>query len=80
MSEQQHWHVRMERWLTDKVTPEIKIKSSFNYRLPDDYADLLNGIEQIDEAYRDSVFASINQHLDKKFGSDNFFPQELLYA
>lgn len=80
MNEQEHWQVRMERWLTDKNEPEVKVKSSFNYRLPADYADLLNGIDQIDEAYRDSVFAGIRQHLDKEFSADGFFPQELIYA
>ena len=80
MNEQEYWQVRMERWLTDKVSPEVKVKSSFNYRLPADYADLLNGIEEIDEAYRDSVFAGIRQHLEKEFAADGFVPMELIYA
>ena len=70
----------MIRRLTDKVSPDVIVESVVKYELPADYADLLNGIDQIDEAYRDSVFAGIRQHLEKEFAADGFFPEDLIYA
>tara|TARA_B100002019_G_C20970551_1_gene450861 strand:+ start:329 stop:556 length:228 start_codon:yes stop_codon:yes gene_type:complete len=72
------WKVRMERWLTDGKSPEIKIKSSFDYELPADWADMLNGIDEVDEEYQQSILHGIHIHLQKKFGNSGFFAQELI--
>lgn len=72
------WKVRMERWLTDGKSPEIKIKSSFDYELPADWGDMLNGIDEVDEEYQQSIIHGIHTHLQKKFASSGFYAQELI--
>ena len=72
------WKVKMERWLTDGKSPEIMVKSSFEYELPADWGDMLNGFDHIDEEYRASVLEGIHKHLVKKFGNSGFYPQELI--
>ena len=68
----------MERWLTDGKSPEVMVKSSFDYELPADWGDLLNGFDHIDEEYRESVLSGIQLHLQKKFADSGFYPQELI--
>jgi len=63
----------MVRKLTNKVSPDVICESSFQYTLPADWGDMLNGLEQIDSAYHDSVFEGIQKHLQKKFAADGFF-------
>lgn len=72
------WKVRMVRQLTDKVSPDVIVESSFEYELPLDWHNMLEGWEHIDEPYRDSVLAGIHQHLQKEFGDCHFYPQELI--
>jgi|TARA_B100000085_G_C18413067_1_gene459433 hypothetical protein len=73
-----YWKVRMERWITDGESPEVKIKSSFDYELPRDWSEMLDNIDMVDEAYRDSVFMGVMQHCSNKHGKSGFFPQELI--
>ena len=72
------WKVRMERWLTDGVSPEVKITSSFEYELPRDWSEMLENIDMVDEAYRDSVFAGVMQHCVNEHGKSGFYPQDLI--
>ncbi len=72
------WKVRMERWLTDGKSPEIMVKSSFDYELPADYSSMLESFEHIDEEYRGSILEGVNRHLIKKFADSGFFAKELI--
>jgi len=72
------WKVKMERWLTDGKSPEIMVKSSFDYELPADYSSMLESFEHIDEEYRGSVLEGVHKHLIKKFAGSGFFAQELI--
>ena len=76
--EEKLWKVKMERWLTDGKSPEIMVKSSFNYELPADYSSMLESFEHIDEEYRGSVLEGVHKHLVKKFADSGFFAQELI--
>lgn len=68
----------MERWLTDGNSPDVTVVSSFEYELPADWGDMLNGFDHIDEEYRASVLEGIHKHLVKKFAESGFFAQELI--
>ena len=68
----------MERWLTDGNSPDVTVVSSFEYELPADWGDMLNGFDHIDEEYRASVLEGIHKHLVKKFADSGFFAQELI--
>lgn len=72
------WKVKMERWLTDGKSPDIIVKSSFDYELPADWGDMLNGIDQVDEEYQQSILHGVHTHLQKKFGNSGFYAQELI--
>ena len=72
------WKVRMVRHLTDKVSPDVIVESSFEYELPRDWSEMLESCVKVDEAYRDSVFAGIMQHCVKEFGSSGFYPKDLI--
>ena len=72
------WKVKMERWLTDGKSPDIIVKSSFEYELPADWGDMLNGIDQVDEEYQHSILHGVHTHLQKKFGNSGFYAQELI--
>ena len=72
------WKVRMERWLTDGKSPEIMVKSSFDYELPADYSSMLESFEHIDEEYRGSVLEGVHRHLVKKFADSGFFARDLI--
>ena len=72
------WKVKMERWLTDGKSPEIMVKSSFDYELPREYSSMLESFEHIDEEYRGSVLEGVHKHLIKKFAESGFFVQELI--
>jgi hypothetical protein len=68
----------MERWLTDGDSPEIKLKSGFDYELPDDYSEMLNNLNMIDEAYQESIFHGINQHCYEQHAGSGFYPISLI--
>jgi hypothetical protein len=72
------WKVKMVRQLTNKVSPDVICESTFTYELPADYGDMLNGIDEVDEVYQDSIFSGIQRHLIKKFGDSKFFGLELI--
>ena len=68
----------MVRMLTDKVSPDVICESSFEYELPADYGDLLNGLPEVDSVYHDGVLNAISRHIEKKFAKSGFFPRELI--
>ena len=72
------WKVKMERWLTDGKSPDVIVKSSFEYELPSDWSDMLDNIDMVDEAYRDSVFHEVTLHCTNEHGKSGFFPQGLI--
>ena len=72
------WKIRMVRQLTDKVSPDVIVESSFDYELPRDWSEMLENLDMVDEPYRDSIFAGIMQHCVKKFGSSGFYPKDLI--
>lgn len=72
------WKVKMVRQLTNKVSPDVMCESSFEYELPADWGDMLNGFDHIDEEYRQSILSGIHLHLQKKFAESGFFAQELI--
>ena len=74
----QLWKVRMVRQLTDKVSPDVIVESSFDYELPRDWSEMLENIDMVDEAYRDSVFTGVMQHCWNEFGKAGFFPGDLI--
>ena len=67
---EQLWTVRMLRKVGE-------IESSFIYKIPADYSDLLNNLDQIDEAYKQSVMMGLSSHILKKFESAGFLPQDI---
>ena len=71
------WQALMIRQLTNKQTPDVIAESKIYYTLPADYQDMLNGQDLIDDEYRQSIFAAINKHLQKKFAKDGFFCKTL---
>ena len=74
------WKVKMVRQLTDKVSPDVIVESSFDYELPADWGDMLNGISrrEIDDEYRQSILSGVHHHLQKKFADSGFFAKELI--
>ena len=72
------WKVRMVRMLTDGKSPDVIVESSFEYELPRDWSEMLENMDLIDEAYRDSVFAGIMQHCINEHAKSGFYPQELI--
>ena len=72
------WKVRMVRMLTDGVSPDVIVESSFEYTLPTDWSEMLNGLDMVDEAYHQSVFAGIHQHCINEHGKSGFYPQDLI--
>ena len=72
------WKIKMVRQLTDKVSPDVIVESSFDYELPADWSDMLENIDMVDEAYRDSVFMGVHQHCVNKFANVGFFPRDLI--
>jgi len=72
------WKVRMVRQLTDKVSPDVIVESSFEYELPRDWSEMLENMDMVDEAYRDSIFAGIMQHCVNQHGKSGFYPQDLI--
>jgi len=63
----------MERWLQ-----QGKIKSEFDYELPQDFCNMLDSLDMIDPAYTDSVFATITQHCVNEFAGSHFVPTSLI--
>ena len=72
------WKVKMVRLLTDKVSPDVIVESSFEYELPRDWHDMLEGWEHLDDAYKPSVMEGISHHLEKEFAGSGFFGQDLI--
>ena len=72
------WKVRMVRKLTDRVSPDVIVESSFEYELPRDWSEMIENIDMVDEAYRDSVLHGVHQHCINQFGNSLFFPEELI--
>jgi len=72
------WKVRMVRKLTDRVSPDVIVESAFDYELPADWSDILDNLEMVDEAYRDSIFMGIHKHCVNEFGQAGFFPDNLI--
>jgi len=72
------WKVKMVRMLTDKVSPDVIVESSFDYELPNDWSDMLDNIDMVDEAYRDSIFMGVRQHCANEHAASLFFPKELI--
>ena len=72
------WKVKMVRYLTDKVSPDVIVQSSFNYELPRDWSEMLDNIDMVDEAYRDSVFMGVRKHCANEHATSGFYPQELI--
>ena len=67
----------MVRLLTDKVSPDVICESSFEYELPADWGDMLNGFDDVDEEYRQSILSGIH-YTYKKVCKSGFFAQELI--
>jgi len=72
------WKVKMVRDLTDKVSPDVIVQSSFDYELPRDWCDMLDNIDMVDEAYRNSIFVGVKQHCANEHAASGFYPQELI--
>lgn len=72
------WKVRMVRKLTDRVSPDVIVESAFEYELPRDWSDMLENINMVDEAYRDSVFMGVRQHCVNEHAESGFMVQELI--
>ena len=71
------WKVKMVRQLTNKVSPDVICESSFEYELPADWGDMLNGFDHIDEEYRQSILSGIHLHLQKSLLNLDFLPKNL---
>ena len=72
------WKIRMVRDLTDKVTPDVKVRSVVNYDLPSDICNMLDSIDMVDPAYTDSIFATVLQHCFEEFVDTGFMPHSLI--
>lgn len=72
------WKVKMVRQLTNKVSPDVICESSFEYELPADWGDMLNGLDQVDEEYQQSILMGIHTHLQKKFADAGFYGMDLI--
>ena len=68
----------MVRLLTDKVSPDVIVESSFDYELPRDYSSMLESFDHIDDEYKGSVLEGVHLHLQKKFADSGFFAKELI--
>ena len=72
------WKVKMVRQLTDKVSPDVIVESSFDYELPRDYSSMLESFDHIDDEYKGSVLEGVNRHLIKKFADSGFFARDII--
>lgn len=72
------WKVKMVRRLTDKVSPDVIVESSFEYDLPREYGNMLDSWDDLDDEYKPSVVEDINQYLTDEFAASGFFPLELI--
>ena len=68
------WKVRLERWLTDGKSPDITLKSGFDYDLPELCCEMLDDACVSDVEMRDSVFAYISEHCLTEFAGSGFYP------
>ena len=68
----------MVRQLTDKVSPDVIVESSFDYELPRDYSSMLESFDHIDDEYKGSVLEGVNRHLIKKFADSGFFARDII--
>jgi len=72
------WKVKMVRWLTDGISPDVIVESSFEYELPRDWSDMLDNIDMVDETYRDSIFMGVHQHCQNEHAGSGFFVHDLI--
>ena len=72
------WKIKMVRQLTDKVSPEVIVESSFDYELPADWSAILDNVDMVEEPYRDSVFQGVIQHCIDEHADAGFYPKDLI--
>lgn len=72
------WKVKMVRLLTDGVSPDVIVESSFEHELPADWSEMLENLQMVDESYHDSVFAGVYQHCINEHADSGFYPAELI--
>lgn len=72
------WKVKMERWLTDGKSPDVKIKSVITYDIPKEYSEMLSSLPMIEEEHHDSVIENVYMHVREKFENTGFYPQEMI--
>lgn len=76
---QRGWIVVLERWLTDKKSPDIICKSILEYELPENLNLLMESTSgDEDQLYMNACFQMVNDHLFEKFGDSGFVPQVML--
>ena len=72
------WKIKMVRQLTDKVSPDVIVESSFDYELPADWSVMLDDAGMVEQEYRDSIFEGVLQHCTEEFGPSGFYPRDLI--
>ena len=72
------WKVKMVRKLTDRVSPDVIVESSFEHELPADWSEMLENLQMVDEAYHDSIFMGVHQHCINEHAKSGFYPAELI--
>ena len=68
----------MVRQLTDKVSPDVIVESSFDYELPADWSAMLDSVGAVEQEYQDSVFEGVLQHCMDEHAGAGFFPRDLI--
>ena len=77
------WKVRLERWLTDGKSPDITLKSGFDYDLPPLCCEMLEAarwkmrVSDGDEDYEDALNVAYNyvsEHCLSEFAGSGFYP------
>ena len=72
------WKVKMVRKLTDRVSPDVIVESSFEHELPAGLSNMLDNIDMVDEPYRESVFMGVAQHCMDEYDKSGFYPAGLI--
>lgn len=72
------WKVKMVRLLTNGVSPDVIVESSFEHELPADWSEMLENLQMVDEAYHDSIFMGVHQHCINEHAKSGFYPAELI--
>jgi hypothetical protein len=70
MKKPQRWNIKLVRNING-------IESSMNIELPEDYSDMLTNLDKVDEAYHQSVFAGVFQHVNSNYGNAGWHGKEL---